>query len=35
MAGEDVETHRGEVAQRIERERERESVCWRVLYDRF
>ena len=24
MAGEDVETHRGEVAQRIERERERE-----------
>ena len=37
MAGEDVETHRGEVARRIkrERERERESVCWRVLYDRF
>ena len=24
MAGEDVETHRGEVARRIERERERE-----------
>lgn len=33
MAGEDVETHRGEVARRIKRERE--SVCWRVLYDRF
>ena len=31
MAGEDVETHRGEVARRIKRERER--VC--VLYDRF
>ena len=27
MAGEDVETHRGEVARRIKRERERESVC--------
>ena len=35
MAGEDVETHCGEVARRIKRERERESVCWRVLYDRF
>ena len=35
MAGVDVETHSGEVARRIkrERERERESVC--VLYDRF
>ena len=41
MAGEDVETHRGEVARRIkrerererEREKERERVC--VLYDRF
>ena len=27
MAGEDVETHRGEVARRIERERERERAC--------
>ena len=26
MAGEDVETHRGEVARRIKRERERERV---------
>ena len=27
MAGEDVETHRGEVARRIKRERERERAC--------
>ena len=33
MAGEDVETHSGEVARRIKRERERERAC--VLYDRF
>ena len=27
MAGEDVETHCGEVARRIKRERERERAC--------
>ena len=37
MAGEDVETHRGEVAQRIERERERAcvGVCCTIDFSAF
>jgi hypothetical protein len=35
MAGEDVETHSGEVARRIKRERERESVCCTIDFSAF
>ena len=35
MAGEDVETHRGEVARRIKRERESVCVCCTIDFSAF